>query len=153
MITDWRALFAQGNFPFYIVSLPAFKHRSATPVEDAWAEIRESQALTAAWVPNSCLAVTIDTGDADNIHPQDKLPVGERLARCALAKYYGQHVVFSGPTLASVERLPGAMRLHFDHTEGGLVAKGAKLEEFSIAGEDRKWVLADARIEGDTVVA
>jgi sialate O-acetylesterase len=152
MIADWRRLFAQGDVPFYIVSLPAFKHRSATPVDDAWAETRESQALTAASVPNSCLAVTIDTGDADNIHPQDKLPVGERLARCALATYYGQHVIYSGPTLASVERLPGAIRLHFAHTEGGLIVKGAKLEEFSIAGEDRKWVWADARIEGDTIV-
>jgi sialate O-acetylesterase len=152
MIADWRRLFAQGDVPFYIVSLPAFKHRSATPVDDAWAETRESQALTAASVPNSCLAVTIDTGDADNIHPQDKLPVGERLARCALANYYGQHVVDSGPTLASIERLPGAIRLHFAHTDGGLIVKGAKLEEFSIAGEDRKWVWADARIEGDTIV-
>ncbi len=152
MIADWRRLFAQGDFPFYIVSLPAFKHRSATPVDDAWAETRESQAFAAASVPNSCLAVTIDTGDADNIHPQDKLPVGERLARCALANYYGMHVVFSGPILASVERLPGAIRLHFDHTDGGLIAKGAKLGEFSIAGEDQKWFWADARIEGDTIV-
>ena len=152
MIADWRRLFAQGDVPFYIVSLPAFKHRSATPVDDAWAETRESQALTAASVPNSCLAVTIDTGDADNIQAQDKLPVGERLAQCALANYYGQHVVYSGPTLASVERLPGAIRLHFAHTDGGLIVKGEKLEEFSIAGEDRRWVWADARIEGDTIV-
>jgi sialate O-acetylesterase len=152
MIADWRRLFAQGDVPFYIVSLPAFMHRSPTPIDDAWAEIRESQALAAASVPNSCLTVTIDTGDPDNIHPKDKLPVGDRLARCALANYYGKHVVYSGPTLASVERLPGAIRLHFTHTDGGLVVKGAKLEEFSIAGEDRKWVWANARIEGDTVV-
>jgi sialate O-acetylesterase len=152
MIADWRRLFAQGDVPFYIVSLPAFMQRSPTPVDAEWAELRESQALTAASVPNSCLAVTIDTGDADNIHPKDKLPVGERLARCALANYYGEHVVYSGPTLASVERLPGEIRLHFTHTDGGLVVKGAKLEDFSIAGKDRKWVWADARVEGDTVV-
>ena len=153
MIADWRKLFGQGDFPFYIVSLPAFKPRSATPVDgDEWAETRESQALTAASVPNSCLAVTIDTGDPDNIHVKDKQPVGDRLALCALAKYYGEHVAYSGPTLASVERLPGEIRLHFAHTDGGLVVKGNKLEEFSIAGEDRKWYWADARIEGDTVV-
>jgi sialate O-acetylesterase len=94
MIADWRKLFAQGDFPFYIVSLPAFKPRSATPVDgDEWTETRESQALTAASVPNSCLAVTIDTGDADNIHAKDKQPVGERLALCALANYYGKKVV------------------------------------------------------------
>jgi sialate O-acetylesterase len=153
MIADWRKLFAQGDFPFYIVGLPAFKARSATPVEgDEWTETRESQALTATSVPNSCLAVTIDTGDADNIHAKDKQPVGERLALCALANYYGEKVVYSGPTLTSVERLPGSIRLHFAHTDGGLVVKGSKLEEFTIAGEDRKWYWADAHIEGDTVV-
>src|ERR1019366_7246114 len=111
MIADWRKLFAQGDFPFYIVSLPAFKQRSPEPVDgDAWAETRESQALTAASVPNSCLAVTIDTGDADNIHSPDKLQVGERLALCALANYYGEKVVYSGPTLASVERISDSIR-------------------------------------------
>jgi len=152
MIEDWRRLFGQGDFPFYIVSLPAFRHRSETPTDDTWAETRESQALTAATVRNSCLAVTIDTGDPDNIHPKDKLPVGERLAFCALAKRYGKNVVYSGPTLASVERLPNSIRLHLANTDGGLVVKGAKLEEFTIAGEDRKWYWADAHIEGDTIV-
>lgn len=152
MIADWRKLFEQGDFPFYIVSLPAFGHRSPTPIDDAWAETRESQALTAAHVSNSCLAVTIDTGDPDNIHPRDKLPVGERLALCALAKEYGKHVVYSGPTLDSVKRDHGAIRLRFSHADGGLVTKGAKLEEFEIAGDDRKWYWADARIEGNTVV-
>ena len=152
MIADWRKLFGQGDFPFYIVSLPAFKHRSETPTDDAWAETRESQAITAASVPNSCLAVTIDTGDADNIHPRDKRPVGDRLALCALAKHYGKKVVYSGPTLASVERRSGSIRLHFAHTDGGLVAKGDKLQEFAIAGEDRKWYWADAHIQGNTVV-
>ena len=152
MIEDWRKLFGQGDFPFYIVSLPAFRHRSETPTDDTWAETRESQAFTAATVRNSCLAVTIDTGDPDNIHPKDKLPVGERLAFCALAKRYGKNAVYSGPTLASVERLPNSIRLHFANTDGGLLVKGAKLEEFAIAGEDRKWYWADALIEGDTIV-
>jgi sialate O-acetylesterase len=152
MISDWRNLFQQGDFPFYIVSLPGFGHRSPTPIDDAWAETRESQAIVAAEVPNSCLAVTIDTGDPDNLHPKDKLPVGERLAFCALVKHYGKHVVYSGPTLVSVTRIPGSIRLRFAHTNGGLVVKGPKLEEFSIAGEDRKWYWADARIEGNTVI-
>ncbi|MBV8630890.1 MAG: hypothetical protein JOZ83_08210 [Silvibacterium sp.] len=152
MIADWRRLFGQGDFPFYIVSLPAFKHRSPSPIDDAWAEIRESQALSAASVPNSCLAVTIDTGDPDNIHPKDKQQVGDRLAFCALAKYYGEKIAYAGPTLQSVERLPGSIRLHFAHIDGGLVVKGDKLEEFSIAGDDRKWYWADARIEGDSII-
>lgn len=152
MIADWRRLFQQGDFPFYIVSLPAFKHRSETPTDDAWAETRESQALTAASVPNSCLAVTIDTGDPDNIHPRDKRPVGERLALCALAKQYHKKVVYSGPTLAKVERLGGSIKLRFTRIDGGLVVKGPKLEEFAIAGDDRKWYWGDARIEGSSIV-
>jgi sialate O-acetylesterase len=157
MIADWRKLFGQGDFPFYIVSLPAFKPRSAEPVEgDPWAETRESQAIAAATVPNTCLAVTIDTGDPDNIHAQEKQPVGERLALCALANYYGEKIAFAGPTFASADRLPGAIRIHFTHTDGGLVVKGSKLEEFQIAGDDHKWHWADAKIEasptGDTVV-
>ena len=153
MIADWRSLFGQGDFPFYIVSLPAFQQRSPVPVDgDEWTETRESQAIAAGTVPNSCLAVTIDTGDPDNIHAKEKEPVGDRLARCALAKYYGKDIVYSGPTLESVDRVPGAIRLHFAHADGGLVVKGSKLEEFSIAGDDRKWFWADARIEGDTVV-
>ena len=151
-IADWRRLFGQGDFPFYIVSLPAFSHRSPMPIDDPWAETRESQALTAASVPNSCLAVTIDTGDPDNLHPKDKLPVGERLALCALANHYGEHLAYSGPTLLSVDRVPGSIRLHFAHADGGLIVKGEKLEEFSIAGDDRKWYWADAHIEGNTIV-
>jgi sialate O-acetylesterase len=153
VIANWRSLFGQGNFPFYIVSLPAFTPRSPVPVDgDEWAETRESQAIVAATVPNSCLAITVDTGDPDSIHPKEKQPVGDRLALCALAKYYGKHVVYSGPTLESVERQPGSIRLHFAHADGGLIIKGDKLGEFSIAGDDRKWYWADARIEGDTVV-
>ncbi len=74
------------------------------------------------------------------------------MARCALANYYGVKIVYSGLTLSSVERLQSSIRLHFANTDGGLAVKGDKLAEFTIAGEDRKWVWADARIEGDTVV-
>ena len=152
MIGDWRKLFGQGDFPFYIVSLPAFLHRRDEPGDDSWAELREAQALTAWKVKNSGLAVTIDTGDADNIHPKDKKIVGERLARCALAKEYDKQIPCAGPTFKSAEHLPGALRLRFDHTEGGLAVKGGKLAEFSVAGKDRKWHWADARIEGDAIV-
>jgi len=152
MIADWRKLFGQGDFPFYIVSLPAYMHRKDAPGDDSWAEMREAQALVAKSVPHSCLAVTIDTGDADNIHPIDKKEVGDRLALCALGEHYGSKIPYIGPTLSSVERLPGALKLHFDHTDGGLAAKGEKPAEFAIAGDDRKWYWADARIEGDAVV-
>ena len=152
MIADWRKLFGQGDFPFYVVSLPAFQHRSETPTDTDWAETRESQAIAAATTRNSCLAVTIDTGDPDNIHPKDKQPVGERLAYCALAKQYHKKVVYFGPTLKSVERRAGSIRLHLTHTDGGLTVKGEKLGEFSIAGDDHKWYWAEARIDGNTIV-
>jgi len=152
MIADWRKLFGQGDFPFYIVSLPAFLHRRDEPGDDAWAELREAQAMTARRVLHSCLAVTIDTGDPDSIHPKDKKPVGDRLALCALGEHYGMKLPYAGPTFTSMEHLPGAIKLHFDHADGGLVTKGGALGEFSIAGDDRKWHWAQARIEGDSVI-
>jgi sialate O-acetylesterase len=152
LIACWRSLFGQGDIPFYIVSLPAFMKHSDEPTSDGWAQVREVQAQTAESVPHSGLAVTIDTGDADNIHPKDKKPVGDRLALCALAEHYGVPVVDSGPVYASMDRLPGSIRLHFTHVDGGLVVHGTKLGEFSVAGSDHTWHWADARIEGDTIV-
>lgn len=152
VIASWRRLFGQGDFPFYIVQLPAFGARSAMPTDDGWADIRESQSIVAATVPHSCLAVTTDVGDANSLHPGNKQPVGERLARCALARYYGKHVVDSGPTVVSVEPLAHSIRLRFENAKGGLVAKGGRLEGFTIAGRDRKWHRAAARILGMTVI-
>jgi sialate O-acetylesterase len=152
LIADWRALFGQGDIPFYIVSLPAFMHRRDLPGDDGWAELREAQALTAATVPGTALAVTIDTGDPDNIHPKEKRVVGERLALCALAGHYGAAVASRGPTFVSAEPVPGGLKLHFDGTSGGLVVRGTKLGEFSVAGADRKWSWAEASVEGDSVV-
>jgi hypothetical protein len=91
-------------------------------------------------------------GEFDALTAKKRGPKVVVSALCALARYYGKNLVYSGPTLESVERLPGSIRLHFTHTDGGLVVKGDKLEEFTIAGDDRKWVWADARIDGDTVV-
>jgi len=152
LIADWRQLFGQGDFPFYIVGMPFFKHRSDVPVEDSWAELRDAQSFIARTVPHSCLAITIDTGNADDVHPVDKKEGGERLAFCALSQHYGQKIPFSGPSLAKVERLPGSIKLHFDHTDGGLVVKSEKLAEFSVAGEDKKWYWAEARLEGNTII-
>ncbi len=152
MISDWRTLFGQGEFPFYIVSLPAFMHHQDQPGNAGWAEIREAQAIAAANTPNSGLAVTIDTGDPDNIHPADKAIVGQRLALIALAQHYGEKIPYQGPTFSSMRHLPGALKLRFKHTNGGLVAKDGKLAEFSVAGKDHKWYWADAKIDGDAVI-
>jgi sialate O-acetylesterase len=152
LIADWRSLFQQGDIPFYIVSLPAFMHRRNEPGDDGWAEVREAQALAARSVPNAGLAVTIDTGDADNIHPREKKVVGERLALCALAGNYHVDVTCSGPTFVSAEPVPGGLKLHFSNAAGGLFMRGQDLDAFSVAGPDRKWRWADAHISGDTVI-
>ncbi len=153
MISDWRKLFGQGDFPFYIVGLPLYMKHSPTPVDgDEWAELRESQAVTVKTVPNTCLATTVDTGDPNTVHPKEKIPVGDRLAYCALALNYGEKIPYQGPAFKSMDMLGTAIRLHFAHAEGGLVVKGDKPPEFAIAGEDRKWYPADAHIFGDTVI-
>lgn len=152
MIRDWRAGFGQGDFPFYIAGLPAFEPRKDRPGSDNWAELREAQAITARTVPHTGLAVSVDTGDAGNIHPHEKQPVGERLALLALARHYGQDVKCDSPSYRAMEREGHAVRVHFDHTDGGLVVKGEKLGEFSLAGADRQWHWADARIDGNDVV-
>jgi sialate O-acetylesterase len=152
MIRDWRKLFGQGEFPFYIVSLPAFMRHQDHPVDSSWADLREAQAITAQTVPNCALAVLIDTGDPDNIHPPDKQIVGDRLAFCALATHYREKIPYQGPTFKSLEHLPGALKLRFEHTDGGLVARNGKAEEFSIAGNDHLWHWADARVVGDSIV-
>ena len=153
MIADWRRALDQGDFPFYIVSLAAHKQHKDAPGDDSWAELRAAQDVVANTVTNSGLAVAIDVGDARDVHPKDKKQVGERLALVALARHYGKNVPYSGPRFASVEKVPGALKISFTHTDGGLVVKGDKLEEFSICGEDHKWHWADARIVGETVVA
>jgi sialate O-acetylesterase len=152
MITDWRTRFGVGDFPFYIVQLAAFQATNPQPRDNEWAELREAQALTAKTLRNCGLAVAIDIGDAADIHPKDKLNVGHRLALNALAKTYGRKVEWSGPWYRSMKMSGDKVRLKFDHADGGLVAKGGKLTGFAVAGEDRKFVWADAEIEGDAVL-
>jgi sialate O-acetylesterase len=151
MIENWRANWGEGDFPFYFVQLANFRQRKDEPDESAWAELREAQSLTLS-LPNTGQAVTIDIGEADDIHPRNKQDVGRRLARWALAKDYGKDIVYSGPAYRSMKRVGNKIVLQFDHVGGGLIAKGDTLEGFAIAGEDRQFVWADATIEGDTVV-
>ncbi|QJE95465.1 sialate O-acetylesterase [Luteolibacter luteus] len=152
MIGDWRQRFGQGEFPFYIVQLANFMQAKPEPGESEWAELREAQAMTAKKLPNSGLAVAIDIGEANDIHPRNKQDVGKRLALQALAKTYGQKVVPSGPEFREAKTEGGTIRLSFDYAGGGLVVKGGGLKGFSIAGADKKFVWADAKIDGGTVV-
>jgi sialate O-acetylesterase len=153
MIRDWRARFGGGDFGFHIVQLANWTERAPQPRDNEWAELREAQALTARSLPNCGIASAIDIGDAADIHPRNKQEVGRRLALSALALTYGRRdVEWSGPWYRSMKVEGGAVRLGFDHAKGGLVARGDKLAGFAVAGEDRKFVWADAAIEGDEVV-
>ncbi len=152
LIKDWRSRFGVGDFPFLIVELANFMETKPEPGESQWAELREAQLLTARAVPAAAVAVAIDIGDARDIHPKNKQEVGRRLALAAEAIAHGRKVESSGPLYKGMEREGRAIRLSFDHLGGGLVAKGGRLQGFAIAGEDRNFVWAEARIDGDTVV-
>ncbi|MCE5187342.1 MAG: hypothetical protein LLF76_14580 [Planctomycetaceae bacterium] len=149
LITDWRKQWHQGDFPFYYVQIAPWDYGGTTNSQ----AIREAQMMTLDAVPNVGMAVTMDIGDEKNIHPKDKVDVGDRLARWALAKDYGRKdLVYSGPIYKSMKVKDDAIQLSFDYINGGLVAKGGDLTDFTIAGEDRKFVPASAVIESDKIV-
>ncbi|HWB86590.1 MAG TPA: sialate O-acetylesterase [Bryobacteraceae bacterium] len=145
LIKTWRKLWGEGEFPFYIVQLAALQNISNNP------HVREGQAAVLS-LPNTGMAVTIDIGDPKNVHPKDKQDLGDRLTRIALAHVYGRKIEYSGPMYESMKIEGNTIHLKFSHLGGGLVAKGGPLKWFVIAGDDQKFVTADAKIEGNTVV-
>jgi sialate O-acetylesterase len=145
LIKDWRSRWGEGDFPFYLVQLPGQENISNNP------RIREEQASVLT-VPNTGMAVAIDTGEAKNVHPHNKEPVGDRLTRIALANTYGRKIEYYGPMYESMKTEGGAIRVTFTHLGGGLMANGGELKGFQIAGADQKFVDADAKIDGDTLV-
>ncbi len=152
MIEDWREAWGQGNFPFYFVQLANFMKVKPKPEDDAWAELREAQTM-ALKLPNTGMAVAIDIGEAKDIHPKNKQEVGRRLALNALAKTYGKDIPYSGPMYQSMKIEVNKVRLHFTNTDGGLTAKDSKqLKGFAIAGADKKFVWAKAKIDGNDVI-
>lgn len=160
MILNWRHDWDQGKFPFLLVQLaPWDKNRrrsleeiTAEPTESDWAELREAQLLATQNLPNVGMAVITDAGDKDDIHPQDKEPVGARLARAALGIAYDKDIVYSGPVYKKMKVEDGKVVLTFDHAGGGLEARGGDLTGFAIAGEDKRFVWAEAKITGEDQV-
>ena len=151
LIGGWRQAWGDGDFPFLIVQLP--NQGTNTELGDSiWAELREAQLLTQRNVPNTGLAVTIDVGDAKNLHPPRKAEVGQRLALWALGTTYVNKLEYSGPLYDSMKISGKEIRVVFKHTGAGLDAHYGKLTGFSIAGVDRKFHWAEARIEGKSVV-
>lgn len=174
LIEDWRAHWGAGDFPFYFCQLANWQAKTTVPAESALAELREAQTM-ALKLPNTGEAITIDVGEAADVHFRDKKTVGLRLARIALDKDYGHTMPYSGPVYESSERTGSAMRIHFKFTDGGLVAAPmaptsvnqslfssslplvrnspkSQLEGFQICGADHAWVWAEAKIQGDTVL-
>jgi len=152
MINDWRKKWKIGDFPFYFVQLANYMKADEQPKASAWAELRDAQLSTLS-LPNTGMSVTIDIGDGENIHPKNKQEVGRRLALIALAKTYGDQIVYSGPSLISHQIKGSTMSLDFKFTDGGLVAKdGASLTGFSIAGEDQQFHWAKAVVQGNHII-
>lgn len=154
MIKNWRDDWGEGDFPFFFVQLAPFEFEpiGAVPKNSTWAELREAQLLTSQTFPKTGMAVITDVGDATNIHPTRKQPVGERLSLLARATVYGQKIEYSGPVYKSMQVRDDSAILSFDHVGGGLVAQGGPLKGFAISGADGKFVWAHASIVGDRVV-
>ncbi|GGC63321.1 9-O-acetylesterase [Pedobacter quisquiliarum] len=153
LIADWRSKWAQPNLPFIYAQLPNFMEVDYAPAESKWAVLREGQRRTLA-VPNTGMAVGIDAGEWNDIHPLDKQTIGKRMALAAQKVAYGDaKVVAYGPMFESAIVEGDQIRIRFSTTGSGLVAKGDKtLKHFAIAGADKKFVWGTAAIEGNEVV-
>ena len=152
MINDWRMKWNEPNAPFLYVQLPGFMDYNYLPTESQWAQLREAQLKTLS-VPNTGMAVAIDLGEWNDIHPDRKKPVGDRLALAAEKIAYGENIVYSGPIYQSQQIDGNKITLSFTNVGSGLITNdGEELSEFAIAGADKKFVWAKAKIEGDKII-
>ena len=153
MIQSWRDEWGIGKFPFYWVQLADFQAYKSEPAESNWAELREAQTMTMSKLPNTGEAVIIDLGEAQDIHPRNKLDVANRLVRWALARDYGVNVPYQSPTYKEMEKQGKKIVLTFDHVGAGLKPFDvADLKGFAVAGSDRKFAWADAKVVGNNKV-
>ena len=154
LIKAWRERWGEGNFPFGIVQLPNYRDVRPEPSDEPWSYLREAQRRTALTTPNSGLIVTIDIGEAHDIHPKDKLDVGKRMARWALVTAYHYKTTASGPVFRNAKLRGSRLVVTFDDVGKGLrIRNGGKLEEFAVAGADHQWHWASAKSEGRNRVA
>jgi sialate O-acetylesterase len=164
LIRDWREQWGQGDFPFLFVQLPNINRVARVPSEGRWPWVREAQLKTLS-LPNTGMAVTIDIGEAENLHPPDKFYVGQRLALAARHIACGEDLIYSGPIFEAMTIEGNKIRLKFKDVAAGLkigtpppkadgktIPASAELSGFGIAGADQKFVWAKAAIEGDSVV-
>lgn len=152
LINGWRGIYNNPELPFIYAQLPNFGDVTYSPTESNWAKLREAQ-LKALGNPNTAMTVNIDLGEWNDIHPDNKKDVGERMALAAQKIAYGEELVHSGPLYQTSEIEGDKIIISFSHIGSGLVTNdGEALSSFEIAGEDKKFVWAQAKIEGDKVI-
>ena len=152
MIQDWREAWGQGDFPFLFVQLANYMQVKDEPADDSWAELREAQTMTLS-LPKTGMAVIIDIGEANDIHPKNKQDVGRRLALAAEGIAYNKDIVYSGPLYEGMCIEGDKARISFRHSGSGLITRNMEpIKGFAIAGADRKFHWADAKIEGGEAV-
>jgi sialate O-acetylesterase len=150
MISSWREEWGIGDFPFYWVQLADFMAEKSEPTDSSWAELREAQTMTMDKLPNAGEAVIIDIGEGQDIHPRNKQDVAKRLARWALARDYGIDVPYHSPRYKSMEKSDAKIVLTFDYVAAGLKSFDVpEVRGFAIAGDDKKFVWAQAKIIGN----
>ena len=152
MISDWRSKWKQSDLPFLFVQLPGFMDYNYLPSESQWAAFREAQAKSLS-IPNTAMAVAIDLGEWNDVHPDRKKEVGERLALAAEKIAYDENIVYSGPLYQSSTIEGNKIIISFSNTGSGLTTSDEEAPaEFAIAGEDKKFVWAKATIEDDKII-
>lgn len=151
VINDWRKLWNLGDIPFYYVQLPNYCPWKIEPEVSGWAVVRDAQRRILE-MPNTGMAVTIDVGMYNDLHPWDKKSVGERLALWAFNQVYGEDIVYSGPIYDRMVIEGSKVRIYFKYTDSGLVVKGDRLESFEICGSNKIYYPAEAEIEDNSVV-
>lgn len=149
MIRAWRERWGAGDFPLGIIQLPNYRDPKDEPADEPWSHVREAQRRTVLATAHTGLVVTIDIGEAHDIHPKNKLDVGKRMARWALVDVYGRRFTKSGPMFSTAKIAGSKIVLTFNDVGQGLrIRDGDKLDEFAIAGADHKWRWAQAKITG-----
>ncbi|WP_101260136.1 sialate O-acetylesterase [Labilibaculum filiforme] len=152
MISDWRTQWGADEFPFLFVQLATYLKRNEQPVEDSWSELREAQRNTLQ-LKNTGMAVAVDIGDADNIHPGNKQDVGKRLALWARNKVYAENIPYCGPSYKSMQLKESSLVVEFDHCYQGLKTSDQReVTGFAIAGKDGVYHWAKAKIDGNNIV-
>jgi sialate O-acetylesterase len=152
VVKQWRSAWKQDNLPFLIVQLAPAGRPRAEPRDSAWAEVRDAQRLVSHAVPHTALIVTADIGAVGDVHPPDKAPVGVRLTLAARALAYSEKVLYSGPVYGSFRVEKDVATVTFTGASGGLAPRDAPVRGFTVAGEDHRFVKADAVVRGDTAV-